>query len=438
MTYSNTAEREQRVYKVTEMDEFHLDMADRATPDFSLSRFAFDKKAQSLCDDKQAFPEELFSRLHSGAEKVNDSTASDWEFKIHEMCDNDPSFESMSRSFLKDRTMASIATTAFLDKLGEGLEDLIQSNDSEEQDNGTGSWKQELAIQQAAEAMEKVKDAKDAMEAIGLSAGTDNEKEQARAQVANILMDSKDAAKALEMAGRMQRMNDAAKSTEYGQTVVDIETGGDLKRILPTELAMIGVPELKILQIAKIVEQRALQYKVQGEADSGKGDFFVFRDVSSSMNYNNRNAKAAAVTAYAIAMANKQNRSATIVEYNTGVRKIYRKDKTTSMDPDTVLSVLTSKASGGTCIETALWTMLEEIQNNPKSDVVVITDGHDCVKSDDIVKRISESESRLILIGIGNDAGFDDKLLGYADKVVLTDDSMNGRDFIKNVSGTKL
>tara|TARA_B100000029_G_scaffold365694_2_gene359042 strand:- start:389 stop:1897 length:1509 start_codon:yes stop_codon:yes gene_type:complete len=91
----------------------------------------------------------------------------------------------------------------------------------------------------------------------------------------------------IEMAGRMtQVMREKPTSRKRpgtGNEVHAITLGGDLERILPTELLGLKHPALRRALLARLVQRRALQYEVRGPEKLGRGPVVFVVDASGSM-----------------------------------------------------------------------------------------------------------------------------------------------------------
>ena len=65
--------------------------------------------------------------------------------------------------------------------------------------------------------------------------------------------------------------------------LVGIETGDDLGRLIPSELAALGVPVMRAVFAARYAEHRLFVYEQRGETDAGQGAIVCCVDCSGSM-----------------------------------------------------------------------------------------------------------------------------------------------------------
>ncbi len=105
-----------------------------------------------------------------------------------------------------------------------------------------------------------------------------------------------------ELAGRFRRVaasKQRRKVTHGLDDVVGVEPGGDVGRLLPSELARLAVPELELDTLRRIVERQALCREHHAVEPVGKGPILVVCDESGSM----EGAKAHTAKALALALA---------------------------------------------------------------------------------------------------------------------------------------
>ncbi len=89
-----------------------------------------------------------------------------------------------------------------------------------------------------------------------------------------------------DLIGRFRTMASAerARKTEHGPgELVGITLGDDLGRLIPSELATLGVPALRATFAARYAESRLFVYQTRGEAESGQGAIIACIDCSGSM-----------------------------------------------------------------------------------------------------------------------------------------------------------
>lgn len=89
-----------------------------------------------------------------------------------------------------------------------------------------------------------------------------------------------------ELIGRFRAMATAerARKTEHAPgELVGITLGDDLARLIPSEIAALGVPALRAAFAARYAEHRLFVYETRGEAETGQGAIICCVDCSGSM-----------------------------------------------------------------------------------------------------------------------------------------------------------
>jgi uncharacterized protein with von Willebrand factor type A (vWA) domain len=89
-----------------------------------------------------------------------------------------------------------------------------------------------------------------------------------------------------DLIGRFRRMaaGQRARKTEGAPgELVGITLGDDLGRLIPSEMASLGVPALRAAFAARYAEQRLFVYETQGEEHTGQGAIICCVDCSGSM-----------------------------------------------------------------------------------------------------------------------------------------------------------
>ncbi len=106
----------------------------------------------------------------------------------------------------------------------------------------------------------------------------------------------------VDLAGRYRRVAQSKQRQKAGHgldDVVGVELGGDVGRLLPSELARLALPEFEWDALRRIAERQALCREWHASEPVGKGPVVVCVDESGSM----EGAKAHAAKALALAMA---------------------------------------------------------------------------------------------------------------------------------------
>jgi uncharacterized protein with von Willebrand factor type A (vWA) domain len=138
-----------------------------------------------------------------------------------------------------------------------------------------------------AEAGQEVEELRDAATALGLGPGAPGSGDPA-AVAALFKRVRADASlrRICELAGRFRRVAQSKqrmKATHGLDDVVGVEPGGDVGRLLPSELARLMIPELELDTLRRIAERQALCREHHAVEPVGKGPVMVAVDESGSM-----------------------------------------------------------------------------------------------------------------------------------------------------------
>lgn len=419
-------EAENSVYRTGTSVEASFTRAKRNCSSFDSAKDDLEARAETLQMNPGRFATELFGRIYAGTQKV-DEPKHGWELSCHDTLSEDSGFQSISRSFIRDESMAALATATFMNSL-----DLSDFKGDEAEDS---QLMRSVAMQKAASSMEEVLKAKNTLDAMGLGPGDgDGHYERSRVKLAEKLMRQKGLRDLVEMAGRMQRANSKSKKKNRGgNCITDIEVGGDITKVLPSELALMGNEHMRLWKMSQILEGRALQYKAEDAQEKNRGPIWMLRDVSSSMRHFGRNQKAATIAFYAAMEGIKQKRPVKISSYNYSLVGDVFIDKP---NPAKMMTIMDQICSGGTSLEAVLRQITsQDLTYLDNADLIIVTDGYDMIEDLETVEKIKATGARVILVAIGDDGGFDDSIKGIADTFIqLTDEG----DFIDACGGIKL
>ena len=89
-----------------------------------------------------------------------------------------------------------------------------------------------------------------------------------------------------ELIGRFRQMAAGQRARRIENVpgeLVGIETGDDLGRLIPSEMAALGVPAMRAVFAARYAEQRLFVYEQRGETEAGQGAIICCVDCSGSM-----------------------------------------------------------------------------------------------------------------------------------------------------------
>lgn len=414
--------------------------------------------AERLCTDQaHTFGEEVFGRLYGESQAL--PAPCPWAGLAHQELDQLPEFEALRASVDRDPDMAALATASLLGEIGQTLPELLEAlreeQDDQEQDNqddqeqqpeqqpeqgdaapqaadsdeepgqgeqeapGTSAAAQEArqvmrqAMRQALrDASDEVTEAREAL--AGFLPGTESappSHEQGspeRLKLVERLLQDDRLRKVLRIAGKIERVAHKVRmvrTEDAYEEVVGIERGGDVARLLPSELVGLGgatdeIGELLELQtLARISERAALQYHVQGHERLGRGPIVMVMDESGSMDMNAGDGLTSLEWAKAIAIASlhtavRERRSLALAGFDNsireqlwispqgeiraewGTRSRWQYDVPEYRNlTDAVWGILNRSTGGGTSFDAPLVWGLENGAESDRADIILLTDG---------------------------------------------------------------
>lgn len=321
-----------------------------------------------------------------------------WKFDAPE---NDPHLRKFIES-LKETDEYNQLRRSTVRKAGasfEAMKKLMESYDREGKDEDP--QKRRIAARKAAKEAQQAADDYTRVESLcglgcGEQAGEDFEAEEAeRIKAVQKLLKNDFIKKILDMAGRMQSVATHAIESKLDRgdlKVVGVETGGDLGKILPSELCISKACEP--LFIYRMIEKQLMQYRGEGKKPMGHGPIIVCIDESGSMRGSkNVFAKAFLFGMWVVAMAQRRTFHVIRFAYNATHHVVSSlKDITKLME---------IFMGGGTSFEPPLKKAVEIIsdaeQKNPEmktADMIFLTDGVGHV-SEKVLKEIKDKKDRL-------------------------------------------
>lgn len=190
--------------------------------------------------------------------------------------------------------------------------------------------------------------------------------------------------KLVELAGRMRlraRAKQRAKTKYAPEEIVDVTIGGELERLLPSELAHLMMPQTKAMLMAKIQERQALQYDLEGEERLDRGPVILAVDSSGSMQ-GIRNQWAMAVAIAVLEVAAMQRRAFVLMHFDDVVRATFTVEKPKNLKLSQLLEMVSYFSGNGTNFAPPLRDAHGIITNGKqkdgvfaRADVMLITDG---------------------------------------------------------------
>jgi uncharacterized protein with von Willebrand factor type A (vWA) domain len=264
----------------------------------------------------------------------------------------------------------------------------------------------------------------------------------------------------MKLAGRLRRVSERAKrqrDRHSNTTVVGIERGDDLQRILVSELAMFKSPSeaIRAATLARWADKGMLQYKSEGKSPLGRGPVVVLLDESSSMKRGARHMWASAITLAAMGGAAKEGRECTVVGFNGGVRYIVHLDtqkrswtveKGTGNTQrlgklaDMAMHVATSRPCGGTDFAPAFkaaidYGLRDGDSYKSRADILLVTDGHANMPTAIEEQLLAAKEDGLQVFGLTVGGGsLSAAVRQLCDKTMDIDAAMRGSESADNVA----
>ncbi len=222
-----------------------------------------------------------------------------------------PEYHALHADTRLDDTAAAIAAGHFAEQFAK-----LKTEDTKDATGGSapavtggeGDLTREMAALRAigkavVEAGKEVSDLKDAATAMGMGPGQPGSNDpRAVAELYKRVRNDPGLRKISELAGRFRRVAQSKQRQKVSHgldDVVGVEPGGDIGRLLPSELVRLAVPELELDTLRRIVERQALCREHHAIEPVGKGPILVVCDESGSM----EGAKAHTAKALALALA---------------------------------------------------------------------------------------------------------------------------------------
>ena len=357
-------------------------------------------------DGGRLFEDELFDRLYEGdgeriTEGHDDGTLRAWAEKVHDACTQLPSFTRLAAECRGDADAAALGVESLLEELGD-QKDPAPDERLLRRALGRGCATSSAKIEELRESKEGL---------AGVSFGTDDSGADGTATslqgslAARLRRDERLRRIAL-LAGRFKRIaaQKHRQKTRHGaDEIVDVETGADLARLLPAELARLGRPALRLAFLRDLTERRCLQYRMAGSETLGRGPLVVCLDKSDSME-GLPDVWATAVALALLDVAQRERRSFVVLGFNTAVTH------EAMVKPGELLPIetLTVSTGGGTDIGAVLDRAVNVIRSEGamrKADIVLITDGESDKATAGRIRSVAQDLDITILgFGIGVEA----------------------------------
>ncbi len=207
-----------------------------------------------------------------------------------------PEYHALHADTQLDDTAASIAAGHFAEQFSQ-----LRKEDAKEKSGGSGSTggaigDGDLAHEMSAlravgkalsEAEKEVNELKESTAALGMGAGEPGSNDpRAIAALFKRVRGNPSLKKICELAGRFRRVAQSKQRMKVSHgldDVVGVEPGGDIGRLLPSELVKLAVPELELDTLRRIIEREAMCREHHSVEPVGKGPIICVCDESGSM-----------------------------------------------------------------------------------------------------------------------------------------------------------
>ena len=361
--------------------------------------------AESDDDGGRLFEDELFDRLYEGdGERIDeghgDGKLRAWAEKVHDACTQLPSFTRLAAECRGDADAAALGVESLLEELGD-QKDLAPDDRLLRRALSRGCATSSARIEELRESKEGL-----AGVSFGSGPGAAGTSTSVPGSLAARLRHDERLQRIALLAGRFKRIaaQKHRQRTRHGaDEIVDVETGADLARLLPAELARLGRPGLRLAFLRDLTERRCLQYRMAGSETLGRGPLVVCLDKSDSME-GLPDVWATAVALALLDVAQRERRSFAVLGFNTAVTH------EAMVRPGELLPIetLTVSTGGGTDIGVVLDRAVNVIRSEGamrKADIVLITDGESDKATAPRIRSVARDLDITILgFGIGVDA----------------------------------
>lgn len=360
-----------------------------------------------ILDEGTAFGGEVYARLYGDPERVEEPVR--WAESAMQIVEGLDGWRTLRESVAGDPDFSALATAQVLEALAPQLAELAREDaDREERseplpagdpsETAAGAALRAAARRALSSASDTVAKGREALTGIapGLAdaPATHEQRDPRRARLAERIMRDLRVQDVLRKAGRLQRLAERQnKVTDpHGvSTVVGVETGGDLGRMLPTEAMRLLDEDMEALFAARLAERGLMQLRTSDKAPLSNGPMVVLVDESGSMDGHGELWAHAAVVAM-IGRATRDRRSCAVVTFNaqiTGAWEVSQDGSCSRMNTrepvpegtrlpveQVILEMLSRRSDGGTRFAPAMaWASRYLKGRERRADVVLVTDG---------------------------------------------------------------
>lgn len=184
-----------------------------------------------------------------------------------------------------------------------------------------------------------------------------------------------------------------------------VESGDDLERLLPSELALYANQKTRSEFLSRYAEKETMQFEQKGKASLGQGSIVICLDQSGSMDHLENQSKGFVLALASIARRQKRNFGYIPFSSDIDPKKIMIFNKGKLKVPD-LIKIATEFRGGGTNFTKPLVNALKIIDKDKfrDADIVFITDGKDRLDEkfiDEFNIRTEENNTQVLSLIIG-------------------------------------
>lgn len=235
----------------------------------------------------------------------------------------------------------------------------------------------------------------------------DAQKRQIMQAVAKGVKESPVLAEIIKLAGRLQRMMEGLKVEEVGKDpaeIVGVTQGSDVGRLLPSEMAKLAT--MPKLFFKDLLERQLLQYQSRKVTEKGRGPVVVCIDHSGSMTCGSRHVWASAIALALLTEAKAQGRPFAVCLFNSSVQDSWSFGQEGKSIED-LMALVARRPNGGTQIKAAIRWASQQVAQEPKADVVILSDGEDGMMESEVQEVVTwkkQRECRILSVRVGHDS----------------------------------
>jgi uncharacterized protein with von Willebrand factor type A (vWA) domain len=203
-----------------------------------------------------------------------------------------------------------------------------------------------------------------------------------------------------------------AKRVVGGQDeIVDIETGDELRRVTPAELALLGDEDLEDDFYARYSSKELLVYSTVGEEHAGRGPMILVVDGSGSMS-GERNIWARALALTMLNVARREKRDFAFVEFSSATEVVaFEFPHRKTLEAERIIEMASHFFGGGTAPIIGVATaakIMDDAAEFKKADIVLVGDGNAGFGAEDkrLRDHLEQKGVRIHPIGIGGAYGY--------------------------------